>query len=81
MDIMGAGGFLLSNFQADFYDFFVPGEDCVLYDSQEDCVEKCRYYLAHDAERVQIAANGLGKVRDEHTYEIRLNEIFDIVFN
>jgi spore maturation protein CgeB len=81
MDIMGTGGFLLSNFQSDFYDIFVPGEDCVLYESQEDCVEKCRYYLAHDAEREQIAANGLGKIRSEHTYEIRLNEMFDIVFN
>jgi spore maturation protein CgeB len=81
MDIMGAGGFLLSNFQEDFYDFFVPGEDCVLYDSQEDCVEKCRYYLEHDSEREQIAANGLGKVTEAHTYEIRLKEMFDIVFN
>ena len=25
MDIMGSGGFLLSNFQSDFLDYFVPG--------------------------------------------------------
>lgn len=81
MDIMGAGGFLMSNYQADFYDHFVPGEDLVLYESQEDLLSKCDYYLHHDAERRQIAANGLGKVIEAHTYEIRLAQIFDIVFN
>lgn len=81
MDIMGAGGFLMSNYQADFYDHFVPGEDLVLYESQEDLLSKCDYYLHHDAERRQIATNGLGKVKEAHTYEIRLAQIFDIVFN
>lgn len=79
-DIMGAGGFLLSNYQADFYEHFIPGEDLVLYESPEDLINKCGYYLKHDSERRQIAANGYGKVSEFHTYEIRLKEIFDIVF-
>ena len=33
MDIMGSGGFLLSNYQEDFLDDFVPGEDFVFYES------------------------------------------------
>ena len=79
-DIMGAGGFLLSNYQSDFYEHFIPGEDLVLYESPEDLINKCGYYLKHDSERRQIAANGYGKVSEFHTYEIRLKEIFDIVF-
>ncbi len=79
-DIMGVGGFLLSNYQADFYEHFIPGEDLVLYESPEDLINKCGYYLKHDSERRQIAANGYGKVSEFHTYEIRLKEIFDIVF-
>lgn len=79
-DIMGANGFLLSNYQADFYEHFIPGEDLVLYESPEDLIAKCDYYLKHDSERRQIAANGYGKVSEFHTYEIRLKEIFDIVF-
>ncbi len=81
MDIMGSGGFLLSNYQADFYDFFVPGEDLVLFESKNDMLDKCAYYLSHDAERRQIAANALGKIEERHTYEVRLKEIFDIVWN
>jgi spore maturation protein CgeB len=80
-DIMGAGGFLLSNYQKDFYRHFIPGEDMVLYESQEDLVKKCRYYLEHDAERRQIAANGHGKCKEFHTFEVRIRQIFDIVFN
>ncbi|MDD3240266.1 MAG: DUF3880 domain-containing protein [Lachnospira sp.] len=80
MDIMGAEGFLLSNYQADFYEHFIPGEDLILYESQDDLLTKCNYYLSHDAERRQIAANGYGKVKESHTYEVRLKEIFEIVF-
>lgn len=81
MDIMGAGGFLMSNYQANFYRHFVPGEDLVLYESHDDLMDKCNYYLVHDAERRQIAANGYGKVKEFHNFEVRFNEIFDIVFN
>lgn len=81
MDIMGCGGFLMSNYQADFYDFFVPGEDLILYESKDDLLDKCAYYLSHDNERRQIAANGLGRIEENHTYELRLKQMFDIVFN
>ena len=81
MDIMGAGGFLMSNYQEDFFDFFVPGEDMVLYESEEDLICKCRYYLDHDDEREAIARSGSEKIAEHHTYDVRFNEIFNIVFN
>ena len=80
MDIMGAGGFLMSNWQADFFDFFIPGEDLMLFESHDDLISKCHYYLTHEKEREQIAANGYGKVKENHTYEIRFRQIFEIVF-
>lgn len=81
MDIMGAGGFLMSNYQADFYDYFTPGEDLVLYESKDDLIAKCRYYLNHENERLRIAANGHEKIKEFHTFEVRLREMFDVVFN
>mgnify|MGYP005980030723 CR=1 FL=1 len=47
---------------------------------KEDLINKCDYYLEHDNERRQIAANGFGKVNEFHTYKVRLKEIFDVVF-
>ena len=76
-DIMGSGGFLLSNFQADFLDDFVPGEDFVYYESKEDLLQKIDYYLAHEEEREAIARNGHDKVAAGHTFRHRVREILD----
>lgn len=81
LDIMGAGGFLLSNYQSDFYEHFIPGQDLVLYESVDDLLKKCAYYLRHESERKQIAINGYNQVKEYHTYEVRLQQMFDIVFN
>lgn len=80
MDIMGSGGFLLSNYQSEFFDLFVPGEDMAVYYSKEDLVRKCDYYLKHEKERQQIAANGYGKMKEKHSFTVRLKEIFEVVF-
>ncbi len=77
-DIMGAGGFLLSNFQADFLDYFIPGEDFVFYESKEDLLQKVGYYLAHEEEREAIARNGHDKVAAAHTYRHRVKEMLNL---
>lgn len=71
-DIMGCGGFIISNYQPEILDLFTPGEDIVLYDSIPDLLDKIHYYLNHDYEREQIAKNGYNKVKQYHTYEQRL---------
>ena len=76
-DIMGSGGFLLSNYQSDFLDMFKPGEDFVYYESKEDMLDKIGYYLAHEEERKAIARNGHEKVAAAHTYRHRVREMLD----
>lgn len=80
-DIMGSGGFLLSNFQSDFLDDFIPGEDFDYYESQEDLLTKIDYYLTHEKERMEIAANGHRKVADFHTYRHRIREMITFSFS
>lgn len=74
-DIMGCGGFLLSNYQADFLDCFVPGEDFVYYENPEDLKKKIRYYLTYEEERKAVARNGHDKVASGHTYRHRIREL------
>ncbi len=76
-DIMGSGGFLLSNFQADFLDAFTPGEDFVYYESEEDLLQKIDYYLEHEDERAAIAKNGHDKVAAAHTFRHRVREMLN----
>ncbi|MBR0163479.1 MAG: glycosyltransferase [Lachnospiraceae bacterium] len=78
-DIMGAGGFVLTNFQPDLTMFFTQGEDFVYYESREDLIEKTEYYLTHDSERKKIAARAYEKVCAAHTFSHRLREILDVV--
>lgn len=80
MDILGAGGFLLTNYQADFLDFFVPDEDFVYYTDTNDLLAKIDYYLSHDKDRKEIARNGHNKVLKNHSFEKCFQSIFSIVF-
>ena len=80
-DILGAGGFLMTNYQAELPDFFVENKDLVCFDGEKDLVEKTLYYLSHEEERKQIARNGHEKVKKFHTYQIRLEEIIETIEN
>ena len=79
LDIMGAGGFLLSNYQEELLENFRPGVDCVIYESIEDAVAKAEYYLEHEEERQEIAHNGHEAVK-RFSYENQLDKMFRIVF-
>lgn len=78
-DIMGNGGFLLSNYQEDFREHFVADEDFVYYESYGDLMDKVDYYLSHDKERREIAANAYEKVKREHTFKERVDEILRVI--
>lgn len=77
LDIMGAGGFLMSNYQEELVENFRPGVDCVIYESVEDAIEKAEYYLAHEDERLEIARNGHESVK-RFSYEKQLDKMFQI---
>lgn len=77
-DILGAGGFLLSNYQEDFFDFFIPGEDFDFFDGTDDLLSKIEYYLSHERERKEIAENGFQKVAANHTYAHRVDTMLEI---
>ena len=78
-DILGCGGFLLTNYQAEIPDFFETGRDLETYESMDELVEKVRYYLSHEEERVEIAINGYEKMAAHHTYEIRLAQMIKVL--
>ncbi|MCI8358440.1 MAG: glycosyltransferase [Lachnospiraceae bacterium] len=78
-DIMGSGGFLLSNYQNDFPDYFTPGEHFDFYESRADLLNKIAYYLSHEEERRQIARNGHDQVAAAHTYRHRVREMLDAI--
>lgn len=79
MDIMGCGGFLLTNYQPELDEFFVNGEDYVYYESREDMLLKIDHYLSHDAEREEIARNGHAKISAGYDMVMAAKYITDTV--
>ncbi len=78
-DILGAGGFVLTNFQAELLDFFEQGKHLVWYDSHDDMMDKVLYYLSHDEERIKIAKEGNRLVRNKHTMAERVKQLLKTV--
>ncbi len=75
LDIMGAGGFLVSNYQPELAECFIDGEEMVMYESIEDMYAKVSYYLANADLRAEIAKRGHEKVSDLYRYEDRIDEM------
>lgn len=75
LDIMGCGGFLLTNYQPEIAEYFADGEEVVMYTSLSDAVEKCRYYMEHEEERKEIARRGYEKVKNRFTYRERISQM------
>lgn len=74
-DILGCGGFLMTNYQEELNDMFVIGQDLEAYSSLDELIDKCSYYLSHEDERAAIARNGYEKVRAYHTHFHRLRDM------
>jgi spore maturation protein CgeB len=70
-----AGGFFLINrlrSERDggpIHDYFEEGREVVLFDSADDLLEKCRYYLAHEEERQAIAKRMRERALRQYTLE------------
>ncbi len=79
-DILGCGGFLLTNYQQEIPEYFEIGKDLETFGSSDELLEKARYYLEHEDERKEIAKNGYEKVKESHTWTHRISTMIETVF-
>lgn len=75
-DIMGVGGFVMSNYQEELAELFVPDKEIVLFKDIDELIEKTDYYLKHEEARLRIAMNGYQRVRKDYTYDVALKKMF-----
>ncbi len=79
LDVMGSGGFVLTNYQQELDDYFVLGKEIEVFRDLDELIEKTAYYLSHEKERLQIAMNGYQKVRDNFSYSRQIEHILQTV--
>ncbi|MDP6580884.1 MAG: glycosyltransferase [Vicinamibacterales bacterium] len=74
-EAMACGSLLLTDDKSDARTLFKEGTEVVTYRYSDDLGRKVRYYLTHETERAAIAAAGMEKVRQAHTYAARLRSV------
>ena len=77
-DILSCGGFCLTDAQADLKELLPVGEALAVYSDEQDLIDQVQWYLAHDEDRREMAAEGLRIVRERHGYPQRLVRMLEL---
>lgn len=79
-EFLSCGTFVLADKPEDFEICgYKNKEHLVLYKDLQDLEKLIRYYLDHSEEREQIAKQGMEFVRQNHSNEVRVKEMTDII--
>ena len=80
-DIMGVGGFVLTDYRAELPEYLTVGKHLEAYESMDEACEKAAYYLAHEDERLEIAHEGYIEVCEKHTILNRVTTMISMIMN
>ena len=76
---VGCGAFYMCEAMDGLETVLVPDKEIVTFNGDDEMIDKIRYYLPREAERLAIARAGQERVLREHTYQKRLERMFQIV--
>jgi spore maturation protein CgeB len=80
-ELAGCGAFQLITHKPVLREHFTAGVELDAFRSVDELIEKIRHYLRHPEQAAEIARVGQIRAHREHTYEIRLREIFRVALN
>lgn len=74
-DVLGAGGFLLTNFQPEIPELFKIGTEIEVYKDFDEMEDKVKFYLENEALRNRIAVNGCKAVNEKYNINTQFRKI------
>jgi spore maturation protein CgeB len=78
-EVCMGGGFLLTEYVSGVESFFTPDKEIVCFADDKEAIDKIRYYLSHEDERIEIASRGYERSRREHTWRNRFAALFQLI--
>lgn len=79
-EIPACGGFMLAERTSEHEEWFTDGVHCAMFGGLDELLDKTKYYLAHPAQREQVALAGRDAVtRGGHSYLDRLAAILRVL--
>lgn len=75
----GCGAFYMCEAVEGIEVMLVPGKEIVTFKGEEEMIDKIRFYLPKASERQSIARAGQARVRQDHTYQKRLEQMFRMI--
>jgi spore maturation protein CgeB len=78
-DACGCGAFQVVDDSPSLKDFFIPGKELVCFQDLKELKEIIPYYLNRPQERAEIARSGYLRAHAEHTFQHRLNTMFQLI--
>jgi len=76
-EALGCGAFHLCDWKEELAEHYHLEKDLAVYNSVEELKEKTLFYLSNPQKAEAIAQEGFLKTQREHTYALRLTEMFD----
>ncbi|WP_081644250.1 glycosyltransferase [Butyrivibrio sp. AE3009] len=74
-EVMGAGGFLLTNFQPEIQELFTIGKEIEVYKDFEEMEDKVKFYLENEDIRKKIAQRGSLAVKEKYNINVQFGKI------
>lgn len=78
VETTSVGSFLLIKDIPILRQYFYPQKEVVTFKTPQELRQKAIYYLAHDQEREAIARAGYLRAKRDHTFDVRLKELFQL---
>lgn len=82
IEIPACGGFMLAERTNEHIALFEEDKEAAYFSSNEELVEKCKYYLIHNEERINIMKKGyLKTIKADYSNEGMIRSIFKQIYN
>ena len=78
-ELSSMGCYIVANPYLGIEEWFEPGKELFVVGSREEAIDRYRYLLAHDSERLAVGRAARERVLKEHTFRHRARQLVEIV--